>query len=248
MGQIHRVGGVAALIVDHFQLAELLAGVDNGLDEVLAVVAVQPCRTHDEVAVAELLHIVLTHELGGAVGADGAGLRGFVLRNTAVLAAREHIVGRDMHQTGTGLFGGLRQIAGPEGVCLEGGVMVHLAAVHIGVGSAVDDDIRAVAADELIHHLVIGDIQLRQVHGDHRGALQFFRDGADLAAAFPQLLEDLGAQLAFAAGNNDFHTNDSPMLSNAVCRRPRSSGAGRRDSCRSARRFPAGCRGRSSRT
>ncbi len=29
---------------------------------------------------------------------------------------------------------------------------------------------------------------------------------ADLAAAFPQLLEDLGAQLALAAGNNDFHT------------------------------------------
>ena len=73
-------------------------------------------------------------------------------------------------------------------------------------------------------------------------------NAVDLAHEILQLLEQLRAQLPFAACDNDFHTNDSPMLSNAVCRRPRSSGAGRRGSCRSARRFPAGCRGRSSRT
>ena len=64
VGQIDGVGRVAPLVVDDFQLAELLAGVHDGLDEVLAVVAVEPGRADDEVAVAELLHILLTHELG----------------------------------------------------------------------------------------------------------------------------------------------------------------------------------------
>ena len=205
VGQVHRVGGVAALVVDHFQLAELSARVHDGLDEVLAVVAVQPGRADDEVAVAELLHILLAHELGGAVGADGPGLGGLVLGDAAVLPAGEHIVGGDMDQTGAGLFGGLCQIAGADGVGLEGCVMVDLAAVHVGEGGAVDDDVRALAADEVIHHLVVGDIQLRQVHRDHGGIQELFGDGADLAAALPQLLDDLGAKLAFASGDDDFH-------------------------------------------
>ena len=48
VGQIHRVGGVAALVVDDFQLAKLFARVHDGLDEVLAIVAVQPGRADDE--------------------------------------------------------------------------------------------------------------------------------------------------------------------------------------------------------
>ncbi len=197
--------------------------------------------------VAELLYVLLTHELGGAVGADGAGDGGLILCNAAVLTAGEHIVGGDVHQTGTGLGGSLCQIAGADGVGLEGGVMVHLAAIHVGVGSAVDDDIRALTADEVIHHLVVGDVQLRQVYRDNGGVQQLFRDGADLAAALPELLDDLGAKLALAAGNNDFHA-DTASLNTSVCRRPHSSGAGRRGSCRSALRSPAGCRGRSSHT
>ena len=221
VGQIDGVGRVAALVVDDFQLAEFLAGVHNGLDEVLAVVAVEPGRADDEVAMAELLHILLTHELGGAVGADGAGNGGLVLCNAAVLTAGEHIVGGDVHQTGTGLFGCLCQIAGADGVGFEGSVMVHLAAVHVGESGAVDDDVRALTADEVIHHLVVGDVQLRQVHRNDRGAHQLLGDGAKLTAAFPELLDDLGAKLASAAGNNDFHA-DTASLNTSVCRRPHS--------------------------
>ena len=221
VGQIDGVGRVAALVVDDFQLAELFAGVHDGLDEVFAVVAVEPCRADDEVAVAELLHILLTHELGGAVGADGAGNGGLILRDAAVLAAREDIIRRDVYQTGAGLGGGLCQIAGADGVGLEGYVMVHLAAVHVGESGAVDDDVRALTADEVIHHLVVGDVQLRQVHRNDRGAHQLLGDGAKLTAAFPELLDDLGAKLASAAGNNDFHA-DTASLNTSVCRRPHS--------------------------
>ncbi len=110
-----------------------------------------------------------------------------------------------MHQAGTGLFGGLCQIAGAQSICLEGCVVVHLAAVHVGVGGAVDDDVRALAADEVIHHLVVGNVQLGQVHRDDRCIEQLFRDGADLTAALAELLDDLGAKLALAAGDDDFH-------------------------------------------
>ena len=118
--------------------------------------------------VAELLHILFAHELGRAIGADGAGNGGFVLCNAAVLTAGEHIIGGDVYQSCTGLFRCLCQIAGAEGICLEGGIMVHFAAVHIGVGSAVDDDIRAVGirkgadfgGDSHIHFRHIGGDQL----------------------------------------------------------------------------------------
>ncbi len=221
MGQIDGVGGVAALVVDDLQLAELPACIHDGLDEVLAVVAVEPRGADDEVAVAELLDVLLTHELGGAVGADGAGDGGLILRDAAVLTAGEDIVGGDVHQPCAGLGGGLRQIAGADGIGLEGDVMVHLAAVHVGEGGAVDDDIRALAADEVVHHLIVGDVQLRQVHRNDRGVHQLLGDGAKLAAALPELLDDLGAKLALAAGNNDFHA-DTASLNTSVCRQPHS--------------------------
>ena len=102
---------------------------------------------------------------------------------------------------------------------------------------------------EIISNKISYNIKDRQIHRDHRSVEQLFGDGAQLAAALLQLLEQLCAQLPLAACDNDFHTNvPFLMLSSAACRRPRSSDAGRRGSCRSARRFPARCRGRSSRT
>ena len=83
--------------------------------------------------------------------------------------------------------------------------MVGLAAVHVGVGGAVDDDVGLIAADEVVHRLVVGNIQFGQVHRDDGGVQQLFGDGADLASAFPQLLDDLGAQLPLAACDDDFH-------------------------------------------
>ncbi len=79
-----------------------------------------------------------------------------------------------MHQAGTRLGGSLCQVAGADGVCLVGGVVVHLAAIHVGVGGAVDDDVRALAADEIIHHLVVGNVQLGQVHRNDRCIEQLF--------------------------------------------------------------------------
>lgn len=167
----------------------------------------------------------------------GPGLGGLVLGDAAVLPAGEHIVGRHMHQPCAGLGRCLGQVAGADGVDLKSQVVAGLAAIHIGKSSAVDDHVRALAADKVIHHLIVGDIQLRQIHRQNGSAEQLFRDGADLAAALPQLLDDLGAKLALAACNDDFHANAS--LSISICRLQHSSDAGHRGFCRSALRFPA---------
>src|SRR5699024_4847900 len=247
VGQVHRVGGVAQLVVDHLQPAVLFARAGDGLDKVFAVVAVQPGGADDEVPVAEPLDVLLPHQLGGAVGADGPGQAGLVLGHAAVLPPRKDVVGGDMHQPRAHLLGGLGQVAGAQGVGLVGGVVVCLAAVHVGVGGAVDDDVGLVAADEVIHRLVVGDVQLGQVHRDDGGVEQLFGDGADLALALPQLLDDLGAQLPPAACDDDFHSSPLRLrvrsaagrLSSAACRRRRFSGAARRATCRTARRTPA---------
>ena len=68
-----------------------------------------------------------------------------------------------MHQAGTGLFGGLCQIAGAQSICLEGCVVVHLAAVHVGVGGAVDDDIRAVDCTEIDDFISICNVQFIKI-------------------------------------------------------------------------------------
>ena len=73
------VGEVAALVgLPHWSLTtsslpNFLPAFTMVLTKFFAVVAVQPRGAHDKVAVAELLHILFAHELGGAVGADGPG-------------------------------------------------------------------------------------------------------------------------------------------------------------------------------
>ncbi len=42
--------------------------------------------------------------------------------------------------------------------------------------------------------------------------ISFSGMGAKLTAALPELLDDLGAKLALAAGNNDFHADTASLI------------------------------------
>ena len=67
MGQIRRIGGVTQLVVHHRHAAVLPGQTKHRLDKVVARVAVQPRRTHNEIVRAELLYILLAQQLCFAV-------------------------------------------------------------------------------------------------------------------------------------------------------------------------------------
>ena len=201
VGQVHRVGGVAQLVIDNGDLVVGLAQADHGLDKVFSVVAVQPGGAHDEMAAAEPLDILLAQQLGLAVGRDGRGHGALVQGDAAVGDTGEHIVRRNMDQAGVDLLTGQGQVAGPQGVDLVGRIAGGLAAVHIGESRAVDDSLRLVAADIVDGRFTVGDVQFIHIHGDDSGLAQPLRQRAEDAALGSQLLLQLGTQLAAAAGN-----------------------------------------------
>ncbi len=196
MGQVLGVGGVAALVVYHLDAARFCAQGCHGAHKVFAGAAVQPGRAHDKIPPAELPHILLAQKLGGAVGALGGGQGGLVQGDAAGLLTRKHIVGGDMHQPRADLFGRLGQVGGAEGVGLKGIVPVRFAAIHIGIGRAVQDRIRLVPAHKGDHLGPVGNVQLGQVHRQHTGVFQPLRDGPQRAAPLAQLALQLGAKLA----------------------------------------------------
>ena len=211
IGQVHRVGGVAQLVIDHVDLVVGPAQADHGLDEIFAVVAVEPGRAHDDVAAAEVADILLTQQFGLAVSRDGRGLRAFIQRNAAVGRAREHIVGGDVDQPGVDLVAGQGQVARPDGIDPERRVTGRLTAVHVGDRRAVDHRIRLVAADIVDRGLPVGDVQFVHIHRDDGRLAQTLRQGAQHAAFFGQLPLELGAKLAAAARNQNLHRNPSSL-------------------------------------
>ena len=205
MSQIYGVGRIAQLIVNYLQLAELLAGIVDGLYKVLAIVAVQPCSTNDEETAAELLYISLTLYFGGTISADGIRGIGFIQRNTAILTAAEYIVGGHMHQLGTDLLTGHSQVARAHSVGLESHIVHGLTAVYIGEGGTVYYHIGSNLSDVSQSGLQLGNIYFGQVYGYDLSVLQRLRDRADLAVTQTQLLLDLSTQLTFATSDQNFH-------------------------------------------
>ena len=114
-----------------------------------------------------------------------------------------------MDQPGVDALGGLGQIGSADGVHLEGGLGVCLAAVHVGEGGAADDGIGLMAAHKGDGGVPVGDVQLGHVGGDDGGVFQPLRHTAQGAAAVFQLALDLGAQLAAGAGDEDLHAKAS---------------------------------------
>ena len=120
-----------------------------------------------------------------------------------------------MHQFCAHLLGGNGQVPGAQGVHLKGILGVALAAVHIGVGGAVDDHIRLHPAHKGHNLVPVGDVQLIRIGGNDLGRTQLFRNGPNLGAAFLQLAQQLGAQLAVAARDQNLHIVSAPLFQSA---------------------------------
>ena len=217
VSQVHRVGGVAHLVVDHRDLAVGLAQIDHGLDEVFAVVAVQPGSAHDKVAAAEALHILFAQQLGLAVSRNRRGQAAFVQRRVpvgTVGGAGEHIIGGNMDQPGIDLVTGQGQVAGAQGVDLESRIPVGFAAVDVGESRTVDDGVRLMAADISHGGFPVGDVQFVNIHGNHSSLAQPVGQRPQDAPFLPKLPLQLGPKLPAAAGDQNFHSLQSPSLLN----------------------------------
>ena len=130
--QIFRVGGITQLIVDHFHRAEFFRRIADGLHKVLSGIPVQPGSAHDKVTAAKAFYVFFSQKFGGAIGADGAGLRSFVQRHAPVFGPAEHIIRGNMDQLRTHFFRSHGKVPGAQRVHFERRIPVCLAPVHIG--------------------------------------------------------------------------------------------------------------------
>ena len=140
-GEVAGVCGTAELVVDYRDLVALGAEPQHRVDEVLAVRAEHPRGADDRVRRRRGgLDGALAGELRAPVGADRAGRRGFLVGRGRV--AREHVVGRDVHDVRAHLGRRRRDVAGAVAVDQRRLRLGGLGAVDVGPGGAVDHRVR----------------------------------------------------------------------------------------------------------
>ena len=102
-----------------------------------------------------------------------------------------------MKQLGSRLPTGKSQIFYPFGVCGESIVGISLAAVYIGVGSAVNDTVRSLNSQQLSCLISIADIKVGQ------------RGGNKLVFALKNT-DNIMTQHSFGTGYEHFHVHIDP--------------------------------------
>ena len=186
--EIVGVGGIAHLIINHFQLALLRAVFPDGLNKVAAHIPIQPGCPHHKGTGTDLPDILLSQPFGFSVDAAGGADVPLGIGDDRVVAgagavAVKHIVGGHIHQFGPDFLGGGGQKSWRYGVDLHGCVRRGFAAVNIGHGGAVDNKFRFFRLDKSLNGSAVGDIQAIHVHRRHPAAPIGGRNGTDFRLA-----------------------------------------------------------------
>lgn len=108
---------------------------ENRFDEILAVLAVKPRRTDDEVLGTEGTHEDFACPFRAAVGADGADGISFLARRG--IGTRENVIGGDVQQRAALTDDIFCEVLRTQGVYFEGTAFIGLAAVNICYGCCV---------------------------------------------------------------------------------------------------------------
>src|SRR6266702_3913807 len=174
-------------VVDDQEGVALGGEPQDRLDEVAAGPAVDPGGSDQVVTAPDVAEGLLTGELGAAVDALwgwGVVFAVAVGPDGGTLLPVEDIVGGEVEQLGVDLAAGQRQVPGAEAVVAEGPVLVALAAVDVGHGRSVEDQVGLQLGDGGGDRRPVADVQLsvaerHDVPGVGEGGGQV---AADLAA------------------------------------------------------------------
>ena len=162
--QVARIGGRSHLVEYHVERLALGREAQHGLQEVVAVLGVEPRRAENQVAAPRGQDRLLAFELGASVDAER--LRGCLLRAGRVAAAPEHVVRGYVYERGAALACRIRQVRHGVAVDAARRRLVLLGPVHMGVGRAVHDDVRVLVAHPAAYRFAVGDVQFRHVGED----------------------------------------------------------------------------------
>ena len=159
VSEVQGVSGRAALVEDHLQLVFRGRQVEHGFDEVVTILAVEPCRAEDEVVDAGGDDALLAVELRQSVDACRRALL-VLLAGRVVVSATEDIVSGDMDQQSVDLLHGDGEVLGCLGVERLHDVACRLRLVDVGPCGAVDDTFDVVLLDHVAYCGKVCDVKV----------------------------------------------------------------------------------------
>ncbi|MNZ48352.1 hypothetical protein D3C78_660940 [compost metagenome] len=232
-GEGRTAGRIAELVGDHAHLGALAQQALHGEQEVVAVAAVQPAATQDQVRPAGRSDGLFAAQLAVPVDIQRCAGVGFPVWPAE--AAVEHVVGGVVQQPGAQRGGLLGHHGGSLGVEGEGCRRLALGLLHRGVRRGVDHQLRSFGLQHAAQRGPVVQVQFGA--GQH---LQFAEAGQQRGEAAAELT--VGAEEENLHGNTSAASRSGPSASRGESSGASSSGQGMA-SCASSQRRQRSCAG-----
>jgi hypothetical protein len=143
-----------------------LAQPEHSLDEVTTFAtgagnAKKGGRPDDEVPETKMANKVFPSKLGFAIHVKGDRSIEFGIGDSSRLSlATEDIVGTDVNQLGSEFLSNHGNIAGSQGIHLEGFVPFILAVINSNIGGGIYDYVRLIFVESLLHRAYVADFDV----------------------------------------------------------------------------------------
>ena len=164
LSHILRVGGIANFVGDDAELAGTAGAVQDGVDEVTAVWGIQPGGADN----VEFRQDVFYMQFGGGFGTAVWIHR--IQRHPLLVPGRivpgKYLVGADMHHRCAKFLAGERHVLRAEAIHLVRQRRVFGAAIDVGEGGAVDDEVWFGFGNAGKQRLAVSDVNLWQINGE----------------------------------------------------------------------------------
>ena len=198
-GEVGSVGRSSDLVEHYFYLLLRLREMQHRLEEILAVRAVKPRGTEDEIVTTFFENGLFAAELGRTINARG---RTFLVlaAGRVVGIATENVVRGDVDEITSHFLHRDGQVSHGVVVNQFAPLGVRLCTIYVGVGRAVDDDINLVR-----FYLFANVIEIRDV--EDLGVEICGRDVGEYAVVFDErgVLVELVAELSARTRDEDIH-------------------------------------------
>ena len=165
IGKVARICGGTYLISHDIDALVFGCQTEHCLDKVSAEFRIEPCCADNQGILTERGKDSLPFKLCASVYASR--IRLIILLIRTIVFTVENVVGGDMNHFHAMFGGSLRDIPDGYGIDCSRFEIVGFCTIHCRIGSAVDDKIEIIFANEMIHLFAICNVEILNICIDH---------------------------------------------------------------------------------